>query len=57
LPAGIKMHGDQIVVDIGSFRLSPEQRRILALVKDVEINTVEGKVILAVKMEVGDRRV
>ena len=57
LPAGIKMRGDQIVVDIGSFLQSPEQRRILALIKAVEINTVEGKVILAVKMEVGDRQV
>ena len=57
LPAGIKLHGDQIVVDIGSFLQSPEQRRILALVKDMEINTVERKVILAVKIEVGDENV
>jgi hypothetical protein len=57
LPEGIKMHGDQIVMDIGSFLRSPEQKRILALLKDVEIQTVEGKLILAVKIEVGDESV
>ena len=57
LPEGIKLRGDQIVVDIRSFLQSPEQRRLLALVRDVEINTVEGKVILAVKIEVGDENV
>ena len=50
-PAGIKMYGDQIVIDMGSFMQSPEQKRLLGLIKAVDIQTIEGKVILAVKIE------
>ena len=52
LPGGVKLYGNQIVVDIPSFLQTPEQRRILDLVKTVDIRTEEGKIILDVKIEV-----
>jgi hypothetical protein len=56
-PAGIKMHGDQIIIDIGVFLQSPEQQKLLELVKAVEIQTIPGKLIIALKIEAskGDR--
>jgi hypothetical protein len=52
LPEGIKLYGDQVVLDIGAFLQTPEQRRMLNLVKSVDIKTEEGKIILDVKGEV-----
>ena len=54
LPEGIKLYGDQVVVDIGSFLRTPEQKRILDLIKSAEINTEAGKVILDVKIRVDE---
>jgi len=52
LPEGIKLYGDQVVLDIGSFLRTREQKRILDLIKSAEINTEAGKVILDVKVKV-----
>ena len=52
LPEGIKLYGDQIVIDLGAFLRTPEQRRLLSLVKSVGIQTEEGKVILDTRVEV-----
>jgi len=52
LPAGIKMYGDQIVVDIGSFLRTPQEKRLLELVKSSEIHTVEGILVLDIKIRV-----
>jgi hypothetical protein len=52
LPDGIRLNSDQLVVDIGSFLRVPEQKRILDLVKSVEISTEEGKIIFDVKVRV-----
>jgi hypothetical protein len=52
LPEGIKLYGDQVVVDLGAFLRTPEQKRMLALVKSVGIVTQEEKVILDVHVEV-----
>lgn len=49
LPEGVKLYGNQIVIDITAFLETPEQRRILNLVKSVEIRTEENKLILNVK--------
>ena len=49
LPEGVKLYGNQIVIDITAFLETPEQRRILNLVKSVEIRTEEHKLILNVK--------
>lgn len=53
LPEGIKLYGNQVVVDLGAFLRSPEQKQMLALVKSADIRTEEGKVILDVRIEVG----
>jgi hypothetical protein len=52
LPEGIKLYGDQVVVELGAFLRTPEQKRLLDLVKFVDIKTEEGKIILDVKIEV-----
>jgi hypothetical protein len=52
LPEGIKLYGDQVVLDIGAFLQTSAQKRMLALVKSVGIRTEEGQVILDVKIEV-----
>ena len=52
LPEGVKLYGDQIVLDLGSFVRAPEHRRLLQLVKSVGINTEDGKVILRVDLQV-----
>jgi hypothetical protein len=51
LPAGVSIQGDQVIVDIESFLSTSEQKRILGLVRSVEITTQDGKVILDVKIE------
>ena len=53
-PEGIKLYGDQVVIDLGAFLRTPEQRRLLNLVKSVGIRTEEGKVILDAKIEVDE---
>ena len=54
LPEGIKLYGDQVVIDLGVFLRAPEQRRLLGLVKSVDMRTEEGKVILDAKIEVNE---
>lgn len=54
LPEGIKLYGDQVVIDLGAFLRKPEQKQLLSLVKSVGIRTGEGKVILNAKIEVND---
>jgi hypothetical protein len=54
LPEGIKLYGDQVVIDLGAFLRTPEQKRLLNLVKSVGIRTAEGKVILDAKIEVSE---
>ena len=52
LPEGIKLYGEQVVLDIGAFLQTPEQKRILASVKSVGIRTEEGHVILDAHIEI-----
>jgi len=52
LPEGIKLYGNQVVIDIGPFLKTSEQKRMLNLVKSVEMSTEEGILILDVKIEV-----
>ena len=54
LPEGIKLYGNQLVIDLGAFIHTPEQKRLLSLVKSVGIQTEEGKVILNVRIEVNE---
>jgi hypothetical protein len=52
LPQGIKLYGDQVVIDLGAFLRTPEQRRILELIRAVGIRTETGKLILDVKVKI-----
>jgi hypothetical protein len=52
LPQGIKLYGEQVVLDLGAFLKTPQQKRMLELVKFAGIETQEGKVNLDVKIEV-----
>jgi hypothetical protein len=52
LPEGIKLYGNQVVIEIASFLETPEQKRMLNLIRSVDIRTEESKLILDVKIEV-----
>ena len=52
LPEGVKMVGDEVEIDIGSFLRREQEKRLLKLVKSMEIHTVEGVVVLDVKIRV-----
>jgi hypothetical protein len=52
LPDGISIYQDQIVVDLGAFLQTPEQKRMLGLLKSVEIRTEPARIILDVKIGV-----
>jgi hypothetical protein len=54
LPEGVKLYGDQLVIDLGVFFRTPEQKRILELIKSVGIHTEAGKLILDVRIEVNE---
>ena len=54
LPEGIKLYGDQVVIDLGAFLREPEQKKLLSLVKSAGIRTEERKVILNAKIEVNE---
>jgi hypothetical protein len=52
MPEGIKLYGDQVVVDLGVFLRQPDQKGLLGLIEYVGMNTDEGKLILDVKIGV-----
>jgi len=52
LPDGVNIHGDQVIVDVQSFLNTPEQRKILDLLKSIEIRTEQAKVIFDIKIKV-----
>ena len=53
LPDGVKLYGNQVVVDIKSF-LPTQQQKYFDLIKSAEITTKEGKVILDIKIRVDE---
>lgn len=52
LPAGVNIYGDQVIVDVQSFLETPEQGRMLDLLKSVEIRTEPARVIFDIKIKV-----
>jgi len=52
LPAGVIIQSKQVIVDIQSFLETPEQRKMLELVKSVQVRTEPGKVIFDIKISV-----
>ncbi len=49
LPKGITLYNNQLIMDVETFT-PPEHKHLLELVKSVDIQTEEGKVILKVKL-------
>jgi len=52
LPEWATLYGSQVVIDLGAFFHTMEQKRLFALVKAIDIRTVEGKAIFDLKIEV-----
>ncbi len=52
LPKWIKLYGDQVVMDLGFFLQTPEQKQLFDLIKSVEIRTEADKAIFDVKIRV-----
>jgi hypothetical protein len=52
LPNGLNMQGNQVVVDVQSLLDTPDQRKILGLIKSVEVRTESGKVTFDIKIKV-----
>jgi hypothetical protein len=54
LPEGIKLFGNQAVLDLWAFLRTPEERKVFELIKSLTIRTEEGKVIFDVKLRVDE---
>jgi hypothetical protein len=52
LPEGVKLYGEQIVIDVGSFLQTEQQRKFLPVVKSMEIRTENGKLIFDVQIRI-----
>ena len=52
LPEGVKLYGEQIVIDVGSFLQTEQQKKFLAMVKSMAIRTEKGKLIFDVQIRV-----
>ena len=52
LPDGVNIQGDQIIVDVQAFLETLEQRKMLDLIKSVDIRTEPAKVIFEIKIKV-----
>ena len=54
LPEWLKLYGDQVVVDLGFFLRTPEQKEIFDLIKSVVIRTEVDKASFDVKIRVDE---
>jgi hypothetical protein len=52
LPEGVNIQGDQVIVDVQAFLETPEQRKMLDLIKSVDVRTEPAKVIFDIKIKV-----
>lgn len=52
LPKWAKLYGNQMVIDVGSFLRTPEEKRFFKLIRSIAIRTEEGRVIFDIKIEV-----
>jgi hypothetical protein len=55
LPEWLKLYRDQVVVDLGFFLRTPEQKEIFDLIRSVGIKTEVDKVIFDVKIRVAEQ--
>jgi hypothetical protein len=51
LPDGTTLYEDQVAIDITALLPDPQQKKLLELVRELDITTEEGKVILNVRIE------
>lgn len=51
LPEGIRIYEDQLSVDLGAFVRDPQHKRILALVRSIEIHSEKGQLTLDIRVE------
>ncbi len=51
LPGWAKLYRSLVVIDLAYFLQTPEQRKLLTLVRSVEIRTEEGKAIVGVEVK------
>ena len=52
LPEGVKLYGDQIVIDVRSFLQTEQQKKFLDMLKSMEIQTEMGKLIFDVQIRI-----
>ncbi len=52
LPEGVQIQGDLVIIDVRSFLNTPEQRKMLDLLKSVEVSTEPAKVIFDIKIRI-----
>ena len=52
LPEGVKLYGEQIVIDVRSFLQTEQHRKFLAMLKSMEIQTEKGKLIFDVQIRI-----
>jgi hypothetical protein len=55
LPKWVKLYGDQVVVDLGVFLHTPEQKEIFDLIKSVGIKTEVDKAIFDVQIRIDEQ--
>lgn len=54
LPEWLKLYGDQVVVDLGFFLRTPEQKKVLDLIESIGIRTEIDKAIFDVKIRIDE---
>jgi len=52
LPEGVKLYGEQIVIDVRSFLKTEQQKKFLDRVKSMEIKTEKSKLIFDVQIRI-----
>ena len=52
LPEGVNIDGDQVIIDVRAFLETPEQRRMLDLLKSAEVSTESGRVTFDIQIKV-----
>jgi len=52
LPEGVKLYGEQIVIDVRSFLNTEQQKKFLDMVKSMEIKTEKSKLIFDVQIRI-----
>ena len=52
LPEGVNIQGNQVIVDVQAFLETPEQRKMLDLIKSVDVRTEPAKVIFDIKIKI-----